>query len=223
MSWPVLLFAAGLGTRMAPLTNDRPKPLVQVAGKPLLDHALDLVEAADTGPVVVNAHYLGHMIRDHLAGRNVQISDEADLLRDTGGGLRHALPLLGKGPVVTMNTDAVWSEPNPVSYLLSQWRPEMTALLLCVAKDNVVGHSGKGDFDLHPDGSLSRGRGLIYSGLQIIRPEALDGIVEDVFSMNVVWDRIAARGGLFGATYGGKWCDVGQPQSIALAEAMCDV
>ena len=223
MSLPILLFAAGLGTRMAPLTADRPKPLIKVGETTLLDHALDIATGADCGPIVVNTHYLGGMIRDHVKGRDVVISDEADLLRETGGGLRHALPHLGTGPVATMNTDAVWRGPNPVAQLQRHWRADMTALLLVVTKPNVVGHRGKGDFDLTASGQLQRGRDLIYTGVQIIRPEALAGIDTDVFSMNVVWDKIAAQGGLFGAVYNGQWCDVGQPESIALAEAMRDV
>jgi MurNAc alpha-1-phosphate uridylyltransferase len=223
MTLPILLFAAGLGTRMGALTADRPKPLIPVAGKPLIDHALDVATTAQTGTKVVNLHYKGQIIRDHLAGQNILFSDESDKLRETGGGLRHALPLLGASPVLTMNTDAVWKGPNPVTHLLNAWDDKMEALLLIVATENAHGHPGKGDFDIDGDGRLQRASGAIYTGVQIIQTEALQDIAERAFSMNMVWDQIAARGGLYGALYGGQWCDVGQPESIPIAEAMLHV
>ena len=223
MTLPILFFAAGLGTRMKPLTDDRPKPLIKVGGKPLLDHARDVANAVGATPQVVNLHYKGQMIRDHLADQDVFFSDETDLLRDTGGGLRHALPLLGEGPVITMNTDAVWSGPNPIGLLLAHWQPHMEALLLVVPKRQVFGHKGKGDFAIDSAGHLHRGRDCIYSGVQIIRPDILSETDEEVFSLNPVWDRIGNEGGLYGVHYGGYWCDVGQPESIPMAEALCRV
>lgn len=223
MTRPVLLFAAGKGTRMAPLTDRRPKPLIRVAGKPLLDHACDFARAAGCSPIVVNTHYMADMVRDHVAGRDILISDESDRLRETGGGLRHALPLLGDSPVVTMNTDAVWRGPNPVKMLLAAWRPEMEGLLLTVEKSNAAGHRGPGDFDQAPDGRLRRGRDVIYTGVQIIRTDRLAAMKDSVFSMNPVWDAMIADRSLHGAVYDGDWCDVGQPDSIPLAEALCDV
>ena len=223
MTLPILLFAAGKGTRMAPLTDHLPKPLINVAGKPLLDHAYDYAVDARCTHIVINTHYLGDMIRNHVVGRDVLISDEGDLLRETGGGLRHALPLLRQDVVVTLNTDAVWRGPNPVKLLLNQWRPEMQGLTLVVAKDNVRGHPGAGDFKTDKDGRISRGRDLIYAGAQIIRTDKLAAMTDDVFSMNVIWDQMIAEGGLFGAIYDGQWCDVGQPDSIPLAETMLDV
>jgi MurNAc alpha-1-phosphate uridylyltransferase len=153
----------------------------------------------------------------------VLISDEADLLRETGGGLRHALPLLNASPVVTMNTDAVWHGPNPVQHLLGAWRDDMECLVLLVEKPNIHGHPGKGDFDRAADDRLKRGRDLVYTGLQIIRTDRLAAMTDDVFSMNVVWDAMIRDGGLYGAIYNGQWCDVGQPESIPLAEALCHV
>lgn len=222
MSLPILLFAAGKGTRMAPLTDTMPKPLIPVAGKPLIDHALDFVRDAGLGPVVVNLHYKGQMIRDHLQGQNITFSDEPTLL-ETGGGLRKALPLLGPGPVVTMNTDAVWQGPNPLTTVLGAWDDRMEALLLTIPKSQVHGHLGAGDFDIDGTGHLTRGTGSVYSGVQIMRPEVLEEIDEEKFSLNRAWDRIAARDGLCGTLYAGQWCDVGQPASIPLAEAMCHV
>jgi MurNAc alpha-1-phosphate uridylyltransferase len=223
MSMPILFFAAGMGTRMGDLTKDKPKPLVEVGGKPLIDHALGLADTAQVGPKVVNLHYRGDMIREHLAGQDIQFSDESDTLLETGGGLRHALPFLGENPVLTMNTDAVWNGQNPVQTILNAWQPEMEALLLVVERPNVFGHLGKGDFRIDADGRLHRAPDVIYTGVQIIRTDVLAQIDEDAFSMNVAWNIIAERGGLFGTVYHGKWCDVGQPSSIAQAEAMLNV
>ncbi|MEJ6403329.1 nucleotidyltransferase family protein [Yoonia sp. 2307UL14-13] len=223
MTVPILLFAAGLGTRMGALTADRPKPLIQAAGQPLIDHALALTDLPDIGPRVVNVHAKAQMIRDHLAGTDALISDETDLLLETGGGLRKAMPLLGGSPVITMNTDAVWRGPNPISMLVAHWRDDMEALLLVVPQTRVRGHPGKGDFQVGPDGRLERAPGDIYSGVQMIRTDALVAVPDEKFSMNVIWDQIAARGRLYGVRYTGEWCDVGQPSSIPLAEAMLDV
>jgi len=223
MSLPMMLFAAGKGTRMGALTKDRPKPLVHVAGKPLIDYALGIAKDAKAEPIVVNVHYKADMLSSHLAKEEIALSDETGMLLETGGGLRKALPLLGASPVLTMNTDAVWNGPNPVQALLDAWEPQMEALLLLVRKQNVTGHLGKGDFAIGPDGQIARAPDMIYTGVQIIRTEVLSEIAEDAFSMNAAWDLIAARGGLFGATYDGRWCDVGQPESIPLAEALLDV
>ena len=223
MTTPILLFAAGLGTRMGALTKDRPKPLVQVAGKPLIDHALSFTDIANVGQKVVNVHYHADQMRSHLAGQDIAISDETDALLETGGGLRQARALLGSGPTITMNTDAVWRGPNPIETVLSAWRDEMEALLLVIEKPNVHGHLGKGDFRIDSDDRLHRGPDVIYTGVQIIRPETLDHIPETAFSLNVAWNDIATRGGLYGVKYDGAWCDVGQPSSIPIAEAMLNV
>lgn len=215
----VLFFAAGLGTRMAPLTADRPKPLINVAGKPLLDHALDL--ATDIPRTVVNVHYKAAMVRAHLAGRDIAISDESDILRDTGGGLRHALPLLGYDPVFTMNTDAVWQGSNPFETLANAWNPaKMDGLLLLVNHGRAHGHTGKGDFELAADGRITWGPGPIYSGAQIVRTDGLLQTAETAFSMHVLWNQMLAKRRLFGVVYDGDWCDVGRPESIPMAETM---
>ncbi len=223
MSFPILLFAAGLGTRMGDMVADKPKPLIKVGGKTLIDHALDFTEIVPIRQRVVNLHYKADMIRDHLAGTDILFSDETDQLLETGGGLQNALSLLGKSPVATMNTDAVWHGPNPLETITKAWRNEMDALLLTVPRAQVSGHLGKGDFFYNEKGQLYRGPGDIYTGVQIIRTEALADITDTVFSMNIVWDQIAARGGLYGVHYDGQWCDVGQPSSIPLAEAMLHV
>lgn len=216
-----MLFAAGLGTRMAPLTAERPKPMVPVAGRPLIDHALQLLEGLDLGPVVVNLHYFPEQIRNHLRSRpGIRFSDEPVLL-ETGGGLHHALPLLGGDPVITLNTDAVWTGPGPIARLLRHWNPDrMEALLLTVPKDRATGHSGGGDFVADGDGRLARGAGEVYTGLQIIRTGRLAAISDPVFSIGRIWDQMAEAGTLFGLSHTGGWCDVGRPEAIAQAEAM---
>ena len=217
----VMLFAAGFGTRMGALTADRPKPLIRVAGRALLDHALEMAEGAGAAPIVVNAHYKASQIAAHLAGRDAAISHEAPDILDTGGGLRAALPMLKASAICTMNTDAVWRGANALSLLRDAWRPDvMDALLLCVPLARAVGHKGQGDFTLGADGRLTRGGGLIYSGAQIIKASALEDMPLGAFSLNLVWDRLLAAGRLHGCIYPGTWCDVGHPAGIALAEEM---
>ncbi|MBZ8117937.1 nucleotidyltransferase family protein [Roseovarius sp. LXJ103] len=219
MPYPVMLFAAGFGTRMGALTADRPKPLIGVAGRTLLDHALSLARYAEAPKIVVNAHYKADQITDHLRGQDVEVLIEQPDILDTGGGLKAARASLGAGPVFTLNTDAVWAGPNPLTLLAEMWEPQMDALLLCLPPAQAIGHAGAGDFTL-TDGRLSRGPGLVYSGAQLIRPEVLDSVPERIFSMNVAWDILLKRGALHGCTYPGAWCDVGHPGGITLAEDM---
>ena len=222
----LMLFAAGFGKRMLPLTAALPKPLIAVAGKPLIDHALALVDALPLVRKVVNLHYLPEPIIRHLHGRNdlVLLTESPDIL-ETGGGLRHALPVLGPDPVFTLNADAVWSGPNPLRLLADHWNPgRMDVLLLLIPAAQATGHSGPGDFAVHPEGRISRAPGdaldHIYIGTQIIRTDTLADVPDRAFSLNLIWDRMIANGRAFGVTYPGRWCDVGRPDAIALAEAM---
>lgn len=242
----ILLFAAGFGTRMGALTADRPKPLIPVAGRSLLDHALALSDAAGIARKVVNSHYKADQIAAHLADRpDIALSHETPDILDTGGGLRQALPLLGPGPVYTLNTDAVWTGPNPLATLGGAWSPaRMDALLLLIPRVRALGHRGAGDFlragerdggrDGESDGGrdggrdggldgaerLTRGPGEVYTGAQIIAPDRLAAHPPGAFSLNGVWDAIAAEGRLYGVLHPGGWCDVGRPDGIARAEAM---
>ncbi len=222
----VMIFAAGLGTRMGALTRDRPKPLIEVAGVPLIDRALALAADAGIGRVVVNTHAHAGKMQAHLAraAPGALISHETDLL-ETGGGLARALPLLDADPVFTLNADMVWSGPNPLAALAAAWDPSrMDALLCLVPREAATGHAGPGDFSRAPDGALAR-RGaapaadFIYAGAQILRTGTLAGFADPVFSLNPVWDRLIDTGRLFGCIYGGDWVDVGRPEGIALAEA----
>lgn len=224
MPFPLMVFAAGFGTRMGALTANRPKPLIEVAGKPLLDHALDLAQTAGADPVVVNSHYLRDQIARHLKDRKVLISEEPEQILETGGGLRQALPMLGPGPVMTLNSDAVWTGQNPLTQLAAHWDPtRMDALLLLLPADKALGHSGSGDFVLDAEGRISRaaGRpGLVYLGAQILQPSGLAAIDKPVFSLNRLWDDMIAEGRVFGLVHQGGWCDVGRPEGIALAETL---
>ncbi|WP_099241917.1 nucleotidyltransferase family protein [Pelagimonas phthalicica] len=215
----VMLFAAGFGTRMGALTKDRPKPLIEVAGKPLLEHALDFTGEIPTR--VVNAHYHADQIEAYAENRDLIVSTERPDILDTGGGLRHALPLLGDGPTFTLNTDAVWHGPNPLDLLKSAWNPDvMDALLLCVPLQNAIGRKGGGDFALSEDNQLIRKGDLVYTGAQITKTEGLQHIPDAVFSLNLLWNQMAENGRLHGLTYPGKWCDVGHPDGITLAKDM---
>jgi N-acetyl-alpha-D-muramate 1-phosphate uridylyltransferase len=217
----VMMFAAGFGTRMRHLTQDQPKPMVKVAGRPLIDHALDLASAIAPDRIVANLHYKPDPLLAHLKGRNVQtIVEDPDIL-ETGGGLRNALPLLGKGPVFTMNTDAIWAGPNPLAMLQDAWNPAiMDALLIGIPTAQAVGHSGTGDFVMDQDGRLTRGPGVIYGGVQIIKTDLLETIPDRAFSLNLLWDKMLTMGRMYGVRYTGKWCDVGHPEGITLAENM---
>ncbi len=224
MPQSLMLFAAGLGTRMGAMTAARPKPLIEVAGRALIDHALDLVDGAGIAKTVMNLHYLPDQIRAHVKGRDVGFSAEPGLILETGGGLRAAVPLLGAGPVFTLNSDAVWTGRNPLIELRDAWDATgMDGLLMLMPTDQATGHTGGGDFDLDAKGRLIRARGTgryVYLGAQILRTEGLADFTEAAFSLNRLWDRMIEAGRLFGTVHQGGWCDVGRPEGIALAEAL---
>lgn len=215
-----MLFAAGFGKRMGALTADRPKPLVTVAGRALIDHALDLTEGKNL-TIIANAHYRAKQIIEHLADYpNTSVIVETPDILETGGGLKNALPHLGNGPVFTLNTDAVWIGPNPLETLSAAWSDGMDALALLVPADRATGHVGKGDFDMDADGRLTRGTKYIYTGTQIVDPRRLADIPDRVFSFNKLWDILIEEGRFYGAIHEGGWCDVGRPESIPLAKAL---
>lgn len=222
--FPVMLFAAGFGTRMGAMTSDRPKPMIEVAGRPLIDHALDLVDAAGFTKRVLNLHYLGDQIARHVQGRTVALSWETGTILETGGGLRAAMPLLLGSPVMTLNTDAIWTGFNPLTELAEAWSDgQMDALLLLAPAAQAVGFDGSGDFIQDTSGRISRAMGkpgLAYLGAQIIRTDLLIEFQQPVFSLNLLWDRLIDRGRAFGLVHSGSWCDVGRPEGIALAEEM---
>ncbi|WP_299608348.1 nucleotidyltransferase family protein [uncultured Tateyamaria sp.] len=217
----VMIFAAGFGTRMKHLTKVQPKPMIPVAGKSMIDHALDMVDPIAPPRTVVNLHYRPEVLEAHLADRQViTVREEPDIL-ETGGGLRNALPLLECDPVITVNPDAIWAGPNPLHMLLDAWNPEDTdALLMCVPSARVHGRSSGGDFDLDDEGLLHRGGDMVYGGVQIMKTALLREVPDAAFSLNVVWSKMAADGRLRGLHYPGHWCDVGHPEGIDIAEDM---
>ena len=214
-----MVFAAGMGTRMGALTQHTPKPLIKVGGTSLLEHSLAPLRSAGLGRIVVNTHYLADQIVDQLAHLPEIVISHEDTLLETGGGLKKAAPLLAADTVFTMNSDAVWKGPNPVADLARHWRPDMMdALLLLVPPERTHGHLGKGDFKLMPGGRLHRPGPAVYTGLQLIKLSLVQNVAQDVFSMNVVWNKVMQAGRLYGAVYPGHWCDVGQPESLPIAE-----
>ncbi|MEM1265352.1 MAG: nucleotidyltransferase family protein [Pseudomonadota bacterium] len=222
-----MVFAAGLGTRMRPLTLFTPKPLIEIGGRTLLDRTLDLLCRADVPRAVVNTHHLAQQIALHLKDRTepeIRLSHE-DVLLDTGGGMKHAAALLGQAPLLTLNADAVFSG-DPVAPLMDRWDPaRMDALLLLVPRENALSHKGAGDFALDPEDRLiRRGRApiapFVYTGVQVVRPERIYAWPEEIFSLNLVWDAMIADGRAYGAVMDGTWCDVGHVGSLPLAEAM---
>ena len=217
----VMLFAAGFGTRMRPLTDEIPKPMVELGGRPLIDRALELVSEVEPANVVVNTHYKPEPLEAHLSGRGVTVLREEPNILDTGGGLRNALPQLGTDPVWTMNPDVVWIGPNPLEFTRKYWRPaEMDALLVCVPVENCISRSGEGDFTVSASGALSRGGSLVYGGVQIIKTEILHSIKEAAFSLNRIWDLYIADGRCHGCIYPGSWCDIGSPDGLETAKSL---
>jgi MurNAc alpha-1-phosphate uridylyltransferase len=224
-----MVLAAGKGVRMRPLTDTMPKPLVPVAGKPLLDHVLDRLADAGVERAVVNVHYLGHMIVDHLKPRGrpqIVISDETGLLLDTGGGVVKALPELGDTPFYHINSDTIWIDgvqPNLVHLAEAFDAARMDALLLLAPTAGSIGYDGRGDFAMAPDGSLQR-RGeravapFVYAGAAILSPRLFDGAPQGAFSLTVLFDRAIAADRLFGLRLEGLWMHVGTPKSVAEAE-----
>lgn len=224
-----MVLAAGLGKRMRPLTATQPKPLVRVAGKPLIDHALDQLDAAGVAKAVVNVHYLADAIEGHLdvrgAGPAVTISNERDVLLETGGGMARALPLL-PDPFFALNSDNVWLDgPRDAFAELSlAWDPEcMDALLLLVPHARALNYKGKGDFHLDAVGRVSRRRSgriapFIYSGIQLVSHRLMREAPQGAFSTNVLWNRAIDEGRLYGISHTGVWFEVGEPAAIPATE-----
>jgi MurNAc alpha-1-phosphate uridylyltransferase len=219
-----MVFAAGFGTRMRDLTKDRPKPLIPVAGRALIDHALEIGTRAGVSRTVVNTHYRADQLAAYLAGRGITISHEADQILETGGGLKAALPLLGPGPVAILNSDGIWTGSNPLTQLAQAWDPaRMEALLLLLPLHRTIAHGPTGDFRLSADGRISRGLGgedHVYIGAQILNPARTAATPDAVFSLNRTWTEMIAADTAFGLVHDGGWCDVGHPGGIAEAERL---
>jgi MurNAc alpha-1-phosphate uridylyltransferase len=226
-----MIMAAGLGKRMRPLTATRPKPLIEVSGKALLDHVLEKLRAAGVEKVVVNVHYLADALEAHLASRDhgleVVISDERNQLMETGGGLIQALPLIDCDPFLALNSDNLWIDgpADTVKLLASQWDDaRMDALLLLVPQARALNNKGMGDFHMDRTGRLRRRERshvapFVFTGIQMVSKRLLRDAPGGPFSTNVLWDRAIEEGRAFGAVHQGLWFDVGTPQSIPMTEA----
>ncbi len=227
-----MVMAAGLGKRMRPLTDTRPKPLVEVAGKPLIDHVLDRLRAAGVGRLVVNVHYLADALEAHLAahatGFDVTVSDERALLLETGGGLVQAAPMIDDDPFLVINSDNFWIDgpADTLRLLASHWREgEMDALLLVVPHARAANNAGVGDFHMDALGHLQRRRQgrvapFVFTGIQMVSKRLLRDAPKGAFSTNILWDRAIAEGRCFGAVHQGLWFDVGSPPAIKATEAV---
>ncbi len=220
-----MVFAAGFGTRMGHLTENTPKPMVPVLGRPMIDHSLNILSEANIGSVVVNTHYFADQLEAHLAPRlSVACIREEPEVLETGGGLKNALPLIGADPVLTLNCDALWLEKNPVKQLLTAWNPdEMDGLLLLIKCANAYGYTGIGDFFLDDNNKLQRNgtqskAPYVYSGVQIIKTDLLGTIEKNCFSISLLWEKMLASDRLGGIIYEGEWVDVGHPEGIKIAE-----
>ena len=225
-----MIMGAGLGVRMRPLTDDRPKPLVTLAGRTLIDHSIDRLVAAGVTTIVVNLHYKAEMLRAHLARRHdarIIFSDETERLLDTGGGVVKALHQFCGNPFFVLNSDSVWVE-GPVAALpamVRHWDPErMDGLLLLADMQTAMGYEGNGDFVLKAGGHVLRARdhagaAYAYPGVQIVHPRLFQDAPEGPFSTNLMWDRAIAKGRLFGTVLDGVWIHVGTPDARDEAEA----
>lgn len=229
-----MVLAAGLGTRMRPLTDDRPKALVEVAGRPLIDHVLHRLGESGVERAVVNVHWFAERLEAHLAARTggpeIRISDERAELLETGGGLKKAGPLLGSDPVFVANIDSVWTDhgapgDNGLNQLARLWNPSiMDAALLLARREGSIGFEGGGDFFLADDGRLTfRGEAaeapFAYMGVHICRPDYVADGPDGPFSLSGFWRRSAAAGRLYGCVLDGDWMHVGDPEARDAAEA----
>lgn len=225
-----MIMGAGLGVRMRPLTDDRPKPLVTVGGKTLIDHSVDRLVAAGVTRIVVNLHYKGEMLRAHLGKRRDAefiFSDETEQLLDTGGGVVKALHHFADAPFFVVNSDSIWVE-GPVAALpamVEHWdSARMDGLLLLADMQTAMGYEGMGDFVLKAQGHVVRAKGhagaaFAYPGVQIVHPRLFADAPAGPFSTNLMWDRAIMRGRLFGTVLDGVWIHVGTPAARDEAEA----
>jgi N-acetyl-alpha-D-muramate 1-phosphate uridylyltransferase len=226
-----MLLAAGLATRLKHLRQNGPKALLSVGGRTLLDHALDKLEEAGVEEVMINLHYKGDMIRDHLAksrknGLKLSFSDESDLLMDTGGGVAKALDFFGDEPFYVVNAKQIWTNGylNTLQRLADAWNGErMDALLLLVATVSAIGYDGIGDFDMDADGRVTRRKEgkvapFVYA-LQIVHPRLFKGCPKGPFSFNILWDKAEEACRLYGIRHDGTWIHVGTPGQLVDAEA----
>jgi N-acetyl-alpha-D-muramate 1-phosphate uridylyltransferase len=223
-----MVLAAGLGTRMRPLTDVTPKPLIKVCGKPIIEYGFEHLRKAGVTSAVVNTHYLPDQIKDWSARQTspaVTISDETDTILDTGGGIARALPHLGNSPFFVLNSDSFWIDEGKSALirLREKWEDTMECLLLLCDPAHTTGYDGQGDFVINSHGHLTRasqkaGKAYVYIGAYLVHPKLFSDAPNGKFSMNVLFDRAIKRNTLFGMEHHGHWIHVGTPDAIAEAE-----
>jgi N-acetyl-alpha-D-muramate 1-phosphate uridylyltransferase len=224
-----MIMAAGFGTRMRPLTNKIPKPLVKVQGRALIDHVMDRLVEAGVKTIVVNIHYMGDQIKAHVEKRKdveIIISDETDTILDSGGGIFKALPHFKGEPFFHANADTVWVEgaSQALKRLKAAWNPaEMDALMLLASTVTTVCYDGRGDFMMDAEGKLSRvpeGRisPFVWMSMEILHPRLFDGMRPGKFSINPLWDKAIAKGRLYGQRLDGVWMHIDRPEAIKQSE-----
>jgi MurNAc alpha-1-phosphate uridylyltransferase len=228
-----MIMAAGYGTRMRPLTDATPKPLVKVKGRALIDHVIDRLIAAGVTTIVVNVHYMGDQIVSHLAARKDAefiISDETGTLLDSGGGIFKALSHFNGEPFFHANADTVWVEgaSHALPRLIEAWDPErMDALMLLASTVTTVCYDGRGDFMMDADGRLTRvpeGRvsPFVWMSIEILHPRLFDDVTETKFSINPLWNKAIAKGRLFGQRLDGVWMHIDRPDAVTASEEYLD-
>lgn len=224
-----MILGAGLGTRMRPLTRSRPKPLVELKGKPLIDHVLARLVTAGIRTVVVNVHYLADQLEEHLSSKKdieIIISDERSRRLDTGGGVRKALEFFESDPFIVHNVDSIWLEGRTptLGCLCASWDPQhMDSLLLLAPTTTCIGYAGPGDFILSPDGRLTRRREqqlvpFVFAGVSIAHPKLFEKAPKDAFSLNKIWDQALQVERLYGVRHDGVWMHVGSIDALERAE-----
>ena len=235
MSGPTqaMILAAGLGTRMAPLTRERPKPLIPLNGKPLMDYGIERLAKAGVRRIIVNVHYMADQIVAHveeLRGRHpdldIRISDEGDAILDTGGAIARALPQFEGQPFFVHNSDSLWVEGmgSALARMNARWNPDtMDCLMLLAACATAIGYDGRGDFEMNAWGALKRRAEMdlapfVWTGLQILHPRMFENAAKGRFSINPLWDKAIDKGRLFGIRLDGVWIHVGTPQGLEDAE-----
>ncbi len=225
-----MILAAGLGTRMRPITERTPKPLVKVNNRTLIDHAIDRLVEGGVTDITINLHYLGDQVERHLGRRetpNINFSWERDVLLDTGGGVQQALPQLGDEPFWVVNCDSLWlnGPTEMMTRALEQWDADkMDALLILHSTVDAYGYDGYGDFNAEQDGLLSRRPELeiapwLFTGIQIVQPKLIADIPDQIFSMNRIYDQAIERDRLYGMVHDGEWFHVGSPDGLSEVES----
>ena len=225
-----MVLAAGLGTRMRPLTDRIPKPLVTLGGRTLLDHVLDRLAEAGIERAVVNVHHFADQIEAHLKMRAepaITISDERGAVLETGGGVLKALPDLGRTPFMVHNSDSVWTEGahSNLLALIDGWAPRRTdGLLLLARRDSSIGYAGRGDYHMDTSGRLRRRSGneeapYVFAGVSILKPQLFEGVTDRAFSLVRTFDRAATQNALYGVVLEGTWMHVGTPEALIEAES----